>query len=957
MLLAALAAIPACTRDAAVSRKSAPHERLTLDAESLARSLRVLPESLFASGTQRYLAGKYDSARTIWAAEALRVGAQNDSAGLARVQTWLGLAAWRLGDYSEARRLGESALALEHRLGLSRELSRSYNGLGLLAWDEGRLLAARALYDTAVSTAMDAADSVGVARAIGNLALVQVELGDFGAARAGLVAKRVFSRALGDLREEGTALNNLGMLDVRVGNPMGAFGSLRQALALFRKIGDQTRAQNTYGQLATAYSAIGETALAIAAADTGLALARELGLQQEVASDIEVLADLHARAGDLREALRLLSAADSVDATLGLTIERGTDLRRSAELLLSLGLPNEARRRIDQAIQVHHIAAARPEELSDHLFLAGLLADSAYSEAQGELDVAHRLAVSLNTRSAAYDVALTTARIAALRGEHRTVLRALARLPAPADSVSDWEVQYLRAGALLGIGQPTGAAPAARSAMQAVERERNQAGLGILSATLLASRADVFARYVDVLIALGDTVEAFRVAASLTGRALLDRVTTDSAESANPRLAALSRAELLARRATTLSNTIDSSAALGSDDAQVLQRQLRSVRADYQASVAGADSMPDAALLGAGRINISSLSRALGAEEALLVLLPGPGTLHEFVLHGNRLQYVAATVDHQELTHAVRLSRDLLDNGDSSSRVLAVLAALHDLVIGPLLQHGALAGLRQLTIVPAGPLSVAPFAAFYRNATKRHLVEDFTILMLPSAGALPLLRARAPGIAAVTVFAPFAEALPGTAREARAVQRAAPRARIFRGADATESRVREALAGAGVVHIASHSEFNPTNPMFSTITLFAASRGTSADDGRLDVSEILRMSSDAMLVFLSGCETAVGPSGTDALAGVDHASLAQALLFSGARNVVATLWRIRDDPAARLAARFYWHLRSTSPVEALALAQRDLLGRHDGSYDWAAYEILGAGLTGDRTGQFARRPP
>jgi CHAT domain-containing protein len=958
-LIAAVAVVTACTREGAALRKPAAHQRAVPDPAALARALSVPPESLFASGDVRYRAGEFDSARTIWRAEEIRTEAGHDSIGLSRVRTWLGLAAWHLGDYGEARRLGESALALKHHLGLSRELSRSYNALGLLAWDEGRLLAARALYDTAISTAQYAGDSVGAARVIGNLALVQVELGDFGGARTGLVAKRVFSHALGDVREEATALNNLGMLDVRVGNPIAAFGPLREALALFQKIDDQTRTQNTYGQLATAYAAIGETAQALAAADTGLALARQLGMQQEVASDLEVLADLHVRAGDPQEALRLLGAADSLDAALGLTVERGTDLRRSAEILLSLGLRNEAHSRIDQAIQVHRLGKARPEEMSDHLFLAALLADSAYAAAQGELDAAHRLAVSLNTRSTAYDVALTTARIAAARGEHRTVLGALAQLPASADSAGDWEVPYLRAGALLGTDQRAAAAEAARSAMNAIERGRSRAGPGVLSATLLASHADVFARYVEILITLGDTTAAFRVAASLPGRALLDRVTTGSAESADPRLAALSRAELLARRATTLSNTIDRSAAAGSDDARALQQQLQSVRDSYRASVDGLNSVPETALLGAGRIDVPTLSRALGPNEGLLVLLPGPDTLREFVLHGTRLQYIATRLEHQALADAVRLSRDLLDRGDSSARVRAVLGALHDMVIEPLLRDGALAGLQQLTIVPAGPLSVAPFAALYNSASKRYLVEDFAVLMLPSAGALPLLRARrqAPGAPTVTVFAPFADELPGTANEARAVVRGSPGAQLFERSAATKSRVREALAGTGLIHIASHSDFNPSNPMFSTISLFAPKHGASDDNGRLEVGEILRMSSAATLVFLSGCETARGPAGMDALAGVDHASLAQALLFAGARNVVATLWRIRDDPAARLAAQFYRHLRLTSPVQALALAQRDLIGRHDGSYDWAAYEILGAGATGGPGAHVVSRLP
>jgi len=100
------------------------------------------------------------------------------------------------------------------------------------------------------------------------------------------------------------------------------------------------------------------------------------------------------------------------------------------------------------------------------------------------------------------------------------------------------------------------------------------------------------------------------------------------------------------------------------------------------------------------------------------------------------------------------------------------------------------------------------------------------------------------------------------------------------------------------------------------------------------------------LVFLSGCETGLGPAGSTSFArGEDYATLAQSVLYAGARNVIATLWRVEDDGAAAFAARFYEHLRSGDPVTALALAQRDLLlhSRYNPPFYWAPYVIAGDG--------------
>jgi CHAT domain-containing protein len=102
-------------------------------------------------------------------------------------------------------------------------------------------------------------------------------------------------------------------------------------------------------------------------------------------------------------------------------------------------------------------------------------------------------------------------------------------------------------------------------------------------------------------------------------------------------------------------------------------------------------------------------------------------------------------------------------------------------------------------------------------------------------------------------------------------------------------------------------------------------------------------------VFLSGCETGLGPARATTFDRYeDYATLGQAFLFAGARGVIATLWRIDDEGAARFAERFYDHLSRVPPVEALALAQRDLMSdarwRHP--YYWAGYTISGDGISG-----------
>jgi CHAT domain-containing protein len=169
------------------------------------------------------------------------------------------------------------------------------------------------------------------------------------------------------------------------------------------------------------------------------------------------------------------------------------------------------------------------------------------------------------------------------------------------------------------------------------------------------------------------------------------------------------------------------------------------------------------------------------------------------------------------------------------------------------------------------------------------------------------------------------------------------------GALATEHSLRDALAEASIVHVASHGFLNRRNPLFSRVELARpalATSSTSTDDGRLDLHEVFGMNIQSRLVFLSGCETGLGTAwSTDFARGEDFATLAQAFLYSGARDVIATLWRLDDEAAAVFASRFYRNLKTMPPAEALAATQREVRrdARLKAPYNWAAYTLSGSG--------------
>jgi len=107
----------------------------------------------------------------------------------------------------------------------------------------------------------------------------------------------------------------------------------------------------------------------------------------------------------------------------------------------------------------------------------------------------------------------------------------------------------------------------------------------------------------------------------------------------------------------------------------------------------------------------------------------------------------------------------------------------------------------------------------------------------------------------------------------------------------------EAVQTSGVVHVSSHAGASQLEPMMSSISL---------SDGMVDVSDILRLPGlDCSLVTLSSCQS--GLSGSLTLAD-EFLSLQSALLYSGARLTVGTLWPIMDIVGLAFFSHFYRRL-------------------------------------------------
>ncbi|MCY1077668.1 CHAT domain-containing tetratricopeptide repeat protein [Archangium lansingense] len=213
--------------------------------------------------------------------------------------------------------------------------------------------------------------------------------------------------------------------------------------------------------------------------------------------------------------------------------------------------------------------------------------------------------------------------------------------------------------------------------------------------------------------------------------------------------------------------------------------------------------------------------------------------------------------------------------------------------------------------------------------------------------------------------------LPGTRKEAEAIQRLLPQARTLMGRDATKEALLT-LATPGVLHIATHGffledakaqvgtravghccaagEIPPISlsdePLLRSGLVLAGARASSArsDASRREESWVTALELAGLdlwgtqLVVLSACDTGRG----HVKLGQGVYGLRRALMVAGAQTLVTSLWKVRDEATHQLMDSYYRNLLAgQGRGEALRSAMRELRKRKPHPYYWAPFIAIG----------------
>jgi CHAT domain-containing protein len=141
------------------------------------------------------------------------------------------------------------------------------------------------------------------------------------------------------------------------------------------------------------------------------------------------------------------------------------------------------------------------------------------------------------------------------------------------------------------------------------------------------------------------------------------------------------------------------------------------------------------------------------------------------------------------------------------------------------------------------------------------------------------------------------------------------------------------------IHVASHGFINESNPKLSGI-IFSQKDSVSPDDGILYAGEIYGLKLDAELVTLSACKSGIGK----VVKGEGIMGLTRGFIYSGAKNVLVSLWQLGDESTSELMIQFYEYVLTGNDLStALRKAKLDFIRDKKYAYpaDWGGFVLIG----------------
>ncbi|MDH5298968.1 MAG: CHAT domain-containing protein, partial [Desulfobulbaceae bacterium] len=648
---------------------------------------------------------------------------------------------------------------------------------------------------------------------------------------------------------------------------------------------------------------LGQPQKALVELERALTMAKSLANRpDEVSTTLNNLGLVYRELGQLDQALVHLEEALAIDTRLGSKWALAYDLRNKGQVLLKKGEVKAAIPLFRQAADYAAGIGNRINEAKCALWLATALEEDGQDEESGR----------------AFAQARTLARSMALKEV-------------------EWRAIFGLARRQLAQKNSDGAKGLLLECMDLVESMRAEIRIEQLRDSFISDKLDAYETLVALLVERGETGEAFAVAERSRARNFID---------------------LLGNQRLTLDNTVDQAlydnwrqlkSKVEEHETLLAQATEEEAQKVYAGALSRLKNDLDSAMVKIQLANpqLSSLVSVQTISLARLQELTEPGTA--FLSYYFAKDELFCWLIKKESVRLQRLPLSKLALGEfildyrrrtqNLEPVTEMAAKLYQWLVAPLAAD--LAGEERLCIIPHGPLHYLSFATLFDG--KDYLIDRYPLFYLPSGSVFEHTVARRQPLADKSRLKVLAIgnpdlgdplfALPFAEHEVGTIHWNFPEVTVLTGKYATEKWLVENIGRFNVIHLASHGEFDPVNPLASALKL----AGQREYDGDLRADEVLSLTINPDLVVLSACQTGLAK----VTSGDDVIGLNRAFFYAGTHAMISSLWRVSDIATAVEVKHFYRMYPNNSKADSLRLAMLHVKNRFPHPGYWGAFTLVG----------------
>jgi CHAT domain-containing protein len=687
------------------------------------------------------------------------------------------------------------------------------------------------------------------------------------------------------------------------GDYQQAFRSQRQSLEIAKSLNDKLRQAFIYNTLGLIHWTLNDPERALKNLHHSLDLATEMRSPIDVASAHNNIGLVHRKEKRFEKSLESFNEALERDIQLKSKWGQGYTHRNMGMSLMRMGKLDDAAGHFAQAMGFSDEIGDRTNVVKIMLELGNLaLERKQWQEAVPLFEKTYALSSTINVKEVSWR---------ALRGQ---------------------------GFALIKLKKNDEAVKVYKEAVKIVDAMRAAIKVEEFQNGFLTDKQDVYKELILLLLDMGNVEDSFQYAERAKSRSFIDLLGNQKISLKNDVSQKLY--DGLTQQKSHIRETEEAFAAARSaekeKEAKTLREKLVEARSLYQNMLIDAkEQNPEISnFITVDAITLKELYGLLEDNVALVEYLVTQNELIAWVVAGGEIHSVRVPIAEKDLNALVADYRERIQKiapvDDQAKR-------LHALLLEPL--EVFIKGKRMLGIVPHGHLHYISFSSLKNEES--YLFERHPLFYSPSASVMQFTfkkkSARSRDIKVLALGNPdlgdLNYDLPLAEMEANSIKWDFPKIDVLTRENATESWLKNNIGDYQIIHVASHGEFDPINPLFSSLKLTR----DESDDGNFEVNEVFGLDIKADIVTLSACQTGLG----DLVGGDELVGLNRAFIYAGTNAILSSLWRVSDISTAVLIKHFYRNYGKEDKAESLRKAQLLVKRFYPHPSYWAGFNLTG----------------